>query len=214
MPEKTITVLCYGDSNTYGYRPETGGRYPFEKRWPNILASMLGEGYTVVSEGLNSRTTAYDYPDCAWKNGLLPLASCLGTSKPVDHLLFMLGTNDCKLSLGLTAEDIAAGMEKLVRTAKELLPEIQETMPTITVIAPAAVRPELEGTPFADDFDESSVRKSRALAPLYRAIAEKYGCRFLDCTDRAEVSRTDCIHLTEQGHRRIAEAVYELMDPE
>jgi len=27
------TILCYGDSITWGYDPRDGSRYPFEQRW-------------------------------------------------------------------------------------------------------------------------------------------------------------------------------------
>lgn len=56
----SISVLCYGDSNTYGYDPDTYGRYPYDKRWTTLLGEMLGSRYEVISEGLNGRTTAYD----------------------------------------------------------------------------------------------------------------------------------------------------------
>lgn len=45
------TVLCYGDSNTYGYVPETGLRYPREVRYPGRLQLLLGEEYCVIEEG-------------------------------------------------------------------------------------------------------------------------------------------------------------------
>lgn len=120
-----ISVLCYGDSNTYGYDPYTGGRYPREKRWTTLLGELLGGRYEVIPEGLNGRTTAYDRAGAAWKNGASSLVACLGTHKPVDYAVIMLGTNDCNEELGLTAEDIAAGMETLVRMIEEEAPALQ-----------------------------------------------------------------------------------------
>ena len=110
-----ISVLCYGDSNTYGYDPHTGGRYPYDKRWTTLLGNLLGSRYEVIPEGLNGRTTAYDRPGAAWKNGERSLIACLGTHKPVDYVIIMLGTNDCNADLGLSAGDIADGRETLVR---------------------------------------------------------------------------------------------------
>ena len=63
------TVLCYGDSNTFGYVPETGLRYPKEVRYTGRLQQLLGEEYTVIEEGCNGRTTIYDDPIDGWKNG-------------------------------------------------------------------------------------------------------------------------------------------------
>ena len=48
-------ILCFGDSNTWGYKP-TGGRYDEETRWPMRMQRLLGDGYIVIEEGLNGRT--------------------------------------------------------------------------------------------------------------------------------------------------------------
>ena len=199
-----ISVLCYGDSNTYGYDPDTGGRYPHEKRWTTILGELLGSRYEVIAEGLNGRTTAYDRPDAAWKNGASSFAACMGTHKPVDFLIIMLGTNDCNADLGLSAVDIAEGMETLVRLAEENAPALQGYAPQIIVAAPSAIREDFSNSPFADNLTPESVQKSRDIAPLYKEIAERHGCIFVSAEGTAEVSR-DCEHLTEEGHRKLAE---------
>ena len=206
-----ISVLCYGDSNTYGYDPETGGRYPCAKRWTSLLGDMLGDRYEVISEGLNGRTTAYDRPGAAWKNGASSFIACLGTHKPVDILIIMLGTNDCNEELGLSAEDIAAGMETLVSLAEKESPGLQGYVPQMIVAAPAPIGEDYEASPFAGELDPGSVRKSRDLAPLYEKIADRHGCLFADAGERAEVSSYDCEHLTEKGHRQLAELLCEVI---
>ena len=63
------TIVCFGDSNTHGYDSRTGGRFDRETHWPGHLAKLLGEGYSVIEEGLSGRTTVipgvemypYDY---------------------------------------------------------------------------------------------------------------------------------------------------------
>ena len=199
-----ITVLCYGDSNTYGHDPYTGGRYPYGKRWTTLLGQMLGEPYEVIPEGLNGRTTAYDRPGAAWKNGANSLIACLGTHKPVDYVILMLGTNDCNTELGLSADDIADGMEKLVKTVKDETPALQGYVPEIIVAAPAAIQGDYKNSPFADKLTPESVQKSVDIGPLYRKIAERNGARFADATCGIEVS-PDCEHLSEEGHRQMAE---------
>jgi lysophospholipase L1-like esterase len=67
--ESMKTVLCYGDSNTWGYDPLTQDRFPRDTRWPGILRHELGEGYLVIEEGLNGRTTVWDDPIEGYKNG-------------------------------------------------------------------------------------------------------------------------------------------------
>lgn len=203
-----ITVLCFGDSNTYGYDPETTGRYPSEKRWPNILAGMLGDRYEVISEGLNGRTTAYDRPGAAWKNGISSFTACLGTHKPVDYVVIMLGTNDCVAGLGLTAEGIAEGMEALVNMAEDVSPELQGYIPEIIVTTPAAIGEDNETSPFAFELTPEAVRYSRDIEPFYRAIAEKHQCRYVDASGSAEISEEDSLHLSLKGHQQLAELMF------
>ena len=52
------TILCFGDSNTYGYRPDTGKRYAEDTRWTGILREKLKDRkIEVIEEGLVGRTT-------------------------------------------------------------------------------------------------------------------------------------------------------------
>lgn len=208
---KQTMILCYGDSNTYGYDPHTDGeRYPAEICWTTQFARALGEEYRVIVEGLSGRTTAYDRLEFPWKNGYPYLTPCLASHKPIDYLILMLGTNDCNVEMELSAERIAAGMELLVSTAEVVTASEQGYVPRIVVVAPAAIRPELEGTVFDYQLDATSVQKSHDIAPLYRKLAEEHGCLFLDATD-VETSPIDCEHLTEAGHAALAELLTELV---
>ena len=204
-------VLCYGDSNTYGYNPNIGrrSRYPKDKRWPNILQNLLGEDFEVYPEGLNGRTTAYDRPGFYWKNGLQPLPAILGSHKPLDYVVFMLGTNDCNVEMGLSSEQIAEGMEQLVLTTREMAIVQQERIPQIVIVSPAPILEDYQSSPFSDELDISSVRKSRELSNLYKSLCSKYECLFVNAEQSGvEVSTLDCEHLTENGHRTLAEIVY------
>ena len=203
-----LSVLCYGDSNTYGYDPYTGGSYPYEKRWTTLLGDMLGDRYEVIPEGLNGRTTAYDRPGAAWKNGVSSFIACMGTHKPVDYIIIMLGTNDCNAGLGLSAKAIADGMETLVNLVEKEAPGLQGYVPEIIVAAPAAIQGNIENAPFADELSPESVQKSRDIAPLYREIAARHGVRFADASCGIEVS-SDCEHLTIEGHRQMAKLFYD-----
>ncbi len=91
----TKTVLCYGDSLTWGYNAETIGRHAFEDRWPSVLQKALGDQARIIPEGLNGRTTAFDdyLADCD-RNGAKVLPTILQTHAPLDLVIIMLGTND------------------------------------------------------------------------------------------------------------------------
>lgn len=205
------TVLCYGDSNTYGYDPRNGLRYQKAIRWTTILQNLLGDEYEVVVEGLNGRTTAYDRPDGAFKNGLSYLTACLGSNKPLDYIIFMLGTNDCNADLNLSSKDIANGMEKLIETALSETEWMQDNRPDIIIVVPAAIGDNYQTSPFAYQLNDDSIRKSHEIGPLYKEIAQKHNCKFLDCTNILEVSSIDSEHLTENGHSKLAELLAQLI---
>ena len=198
------TILCYGDSNTYGYDPRTGGRYPKEERWVTILQNLLGADYEIIPEGLNGRTTAYDREDGPWKNGYPYLQPCIGSHKPVDEIIIMLGTNDCNFDLYLSAEDIAKGLEKLILMIRNETEEMQGFIPEILIVVPAAIKDNYKNSPFAYQLNDESVKKSHDIAPLYKVLADKYGCKYLDASTACEVSDIDSEHLTVDGHRTLA----------
>ena len=100
----TRTLVCFGDSNTWGYDPETGDRLPREVRWPVRLGRALGEEWEVIAEGLNGRLATIESPIAEGRNGLPYLVPCLRSHMPVDLLVIYLGTNDASW---LPAEQVA-----------------------------------------------------------------------------------------------------------
>ena len=120
------TILCYGDSNTYGYNPVNGLRYPKDVRWTGVLQKLLGEQYAVIEEGCNGRTTVFEDIAEPWKAGLGYLKPCLNTHKPIDFVIMMLGSNDLKRMFHASAKEIADGAEQLVSIIKEFTKEKQD----------------------------------------------------------------------------------------
>jgi lysophospholipase L1-like esterase len=86
------TILCYGDSNTWGYAPGTGKRYLRHERWTGVLQQLLGSNAVVIEEGLNGRTTTLDDPTKPFRNGKDYLIPCLDSHAPLDLVVLMLGT--------------------------------------------------------------------------------------------------------------------------
>lgn len=192
-------IVCFGDSNTHGYFPnpdrETFGRYDENERWPRLLQKLLGPEYLIFEEGLTGRTTAFDDPLRESMNGLDTIYSCVMSHEPVDLLIVMLGTNDVKERFGLDADEIASGMERLLRKAASL-PGWRDGTPHILLLAPPHICPE-----FHQDYHQ----KSAALADRYSAAAGRNRWAFLDTEGVGEFNRIDYMHLTRRGHVRIAE---------
>lgn len=189
-----IRILCYGDSNTFGLDPEpTHFRYPKKDRWTTLLQKKLGSSYKVINEGLNGRTTAYDLMGDPLTNGLTFFPDICKEHLPLDYIVFMLGSNDC--SVVSNAYDIQWGMELLIRSAQSLAPDA-----TIVLVVPAAIETDLPPG-----------QLSRQLAPLYQELADKYQCLYVDGTYQFEVSSIDGLHLSKEGHRQVAQALYDCL---
>ena len=197
------TVLCYGDSNTFGYIPGRGGRYNRHTRWPGLLSDLLGEGFLVVEEGLCGRTTIFDDMTDPGRSGLETMEAAIKKRSPLDLLIVMLGSNDCKLQFQASAKEIAEGAGQVIERAKSCgAGEFH-----VLLIAPAAMTERIMQSGFGSEFNLHSVEVSRELAAEYETLAERLGCSFLDASKVTRVSETDGLHLDEQGHRRLAEGV-------
>ena len=205
------TVLCYGDSNTYGYVPETGMRYPKEVRYPGRLQMLLGDAYAVIEEGCNGRTTIYDDPVDGWKNGLDYLKPCLNSHKPVDIVILMLGSNDLKDTFHLSAQQIADGAGVLVEVIKSFTAEKQGFEPKIILVSPPRIGEGIQDSPFYGAFYEDAIARSMEFPKYYEAVAKKYGCVFFDAAAHIEPSKTDSLHLTPEGHKILADQLSEIV---
>src|SRR5262245_42246137 len=96
------TVVCFGDSNTWGCPPfitvaEPPARFPRALRWPHVMGRILGGDVEIVEEGLSGRTTVFDDPiEGEHKNGLRTLPAVVESHAPIDVLILMVGANDFK----------------------------------------------------------------------------------------------------------------------
>ena len=208
------TVVCYGDSNTWGSMPKKdrpdslSNRYDFKTRWPGVLQQQLGDGFRVIEEGLNGRTTAFSDPLNKRLNGLEYIDCALMTNMPVDIVIIMLGTNDTKSYLGQTPFSISSGLEQLILRAKS---GDYGKDTKVLVVAPAPVRDNVLSTWPGDIFGESSIEKSKALAGYYERVAVKNGCFFLNAGEKIQASEVDAIHLDDEAHKKLAEAIYDII---
>lgn len=199
------TVVCFGDSNTFGSNPH-GGRWSAEVRWPRVLARLLGEGYYVVEDGLGGREMVYDDPFEDHRNGLTALPYVLKTHKPIDILIISLGTNDTKSIFHSSLESMALGLERLVKTVRQFPWDQTYPMPKILIVSPIYVGSDLSRCPFKS-FDADSIRLSRQVAPYLKEVADRYGCAFLDAGKVAGPSEADQIHMEADGHLALANAI-------
>ena len=202
-------ILCYGDSNTWGFAPELYDnlhnapcRYAPDIRWTGRLAKALGQEYTVIEEGFNGRTTVFDDPTAPGRNGQVAFR----THEPLDLILIMLGTNDTKDLFSAPPVSVASGMERLVKELSVSLRSSVSWKAKILIAAPIVVQPTLTGE-YLYGFSEVSTGKSAMLPALYSAIADRYGVAFVDISAVAKPGALDGVHLDPQGHASVASAM-------
>lgn len=201
-------IVCFGDSNTHGYKAVTNGRFDEDERWTRLLQAKLGEEYLVIEEGLSGRTTCFEDAIHEGLSGLNYIYPCLMSHEPVDLLVIMLGTNDTKERFGVSAACIALGMKRLVAKAKATVDAWAAGRPNILIVCPKNIDKEYEETPIALTMGRGCAEKSAGLAEEYRKIAELMGCAFFDAnTVVTENNHIDYMHLTDEGHRQLAEAL-------
>lgn len=209
------TVMCFGDSNTYGYIPGSGKRYAWSQRWTSLLQEKFDDEYfagkaaekvRIIEEGLVGRTSIFEDPLRQGRNGSALLPTLLETHAPLDNVVLMLGTNDCKTVYGASAERIGKGIEKLICQIKQVTPDAK-----ILLMSPIHLGAEVWKEEFDPEFNQNSVAVSKNLKRVYQKIAAKYGCDFLAASDVAEPSLEDQEHMTVKGHADLAEAISETL---
>lgn len=207
------TILCYGDSNTWGYIPNGNpngaiSRFARDERWPGRLQYLLGENYYVIEEGLNGRTTNLNYfipPD---RNGKTYLPPCLYSHAPIDLVILALGGNDLKVYFDRQPEAIRDGLAELIGIIQSSLygenfqraPNILIT--TVPMLLPIAehFRDEEERAVFA-----GAIEKAKRLVELYAELAQTKQCHFLDISQTVIPSEIDGGHFDKKAHQLMAE---------
>ena len=197
------SVLCYGDSNTWGYVPLTAERLLRAERWPGILQTSLGDSYHVIEDGLNGRATVFDEPFRDGRNARKTLLAVLETHMPLDLLIIMLGTNDLKHHLNVSSHESARGISALLHIAINSATSLDKGSPKILVIAPPRFGNLSEL--MAQHFD-GAVARSTELPAHYEQSCAQFGCSFLDSNQLVTVAG-DGIHLDVRGHRKLAMAI-------
>ena len=206
---KMKNILCFGDSNTYGLSPEwfkgNPGRHDENTRWTMRLQKQLGDEYHIIEEGLCGRTTCFEDPTEPGRSGAEFFRAALETHAPLDLVIIMLGTNDCKNIFAASAFEIGNGMTRLVKEALNPFHYQFGGVPKVLIVAPVP-------------FDESATRlgggmitmevveKSRKLAGIYEGIAKMFNCEFMDLGAFAKTTDYEGIHLPADAHAKAADA--------
>lgn len=204
-----MRILCIGDSNTWGFDPNTGLRH--ENRWTRQLMALRPQD-EIIEEGMNGRTFAFDDPFTPGRNGLRALDMLLMSHEPVDLVVVMLGTNDLKTFFNARAKAVARGARTFLRQIKNpFLYRYKE--PDILMVAPILLGEAIAQTEGeCGDFDEESLRQSKYLGREIQSVCEELGVAFLNAADFAHASPVDNVHMDETNHGRLARAIHQAIE--
>lgn len=215
-------VLFFGDSLTWGMAHKYTGRY--DVSWPRMLERRLNErGFNMVESALCSRTTTLDDPcqndwlvggEPHFFNGLAHF-----TAEFLSHecraVVILLGTNDLKVGIRarrLDANAIANACAKIglqARQAHNSMTRLKEHPFTVVCVSPPVVRLNQHSRELG--YDETSVKISQEFPQAYRKMCKDNGFEFVHVKDIDMEESVDGVHVTLEGSKEIAEAVWETL---
>lgn len=205
-------IVCFGDSNTWGYDADTGGRFGKEVRWTSRLQKLLGEDWEVIAEGLCGRTAASEDPLFEGLNGMAYIHPCLMSHSPVELCIIMLGTNDTKERFSLTAMNIAQGITRLAVKARSVRAGLDGNNVDVMVVCPPVIGAKYRDSEIAQSMGEGCDKKSKELSKHLETLLGIEGIPFFDSGKRIGMNDTDCMHLDRKGHHEMALAIERMVN--
>lgn len=197
------SVLCFGDSNTWGYVPLKGGRYPNDLRWTTLLEQALPDGWRVINEGLPGRTTGFHESIHSPHSGLGYFLPCLEKHQP-NVVVIMLGTNDLQSHLELSAAEISSGAAHLVKQAQHFASH-QGYPIDVVLVCPAPIHE----VGFAATGFEGAAEKSQQFDTHYKARAAELGCCYFNAGEFVSSSQVEGVHWNEAQPAHFTQGLYQ-----
>ena len=191
-------ILCYGDSNTFGFNPLNGSRYEQNERWSGILKQNLSANFEVIEEGMNNRTGFVNNPDGIIFSSQKHFPSIINKYDKIDILILAIGTNDMQFLYDFEIESAEEGLKTLINIAKTKTKQI-------ILIPPVKLDNRILNGYFRIQFDEKSIEKSLRIGEIYNKTAEDTGCKIFDINEFAKPSDIDGLHYTPETHKLIAQ---------
>jgi len=198
-----VTLLCFGDSNTWGFDPATWERYPLNIRWPGVLQNDLGENSRVIEDGQNGRTAVEGTPFAGFNTSKTDLVSTLATHSPLDLGILMLGTNDLLMRSSVSPDDVGKGIDVLLDIISNSGAGPGDSAPAVLLLAPPPIGSHAGET----DAIDSAVTQSLLFSERYASIAADFGCAFLNTGEIVRSSEIDGSHLDASEHTKLGLAV-------
>ena len=190
-------ILCYGDSNTFGYNQKTSKRFKEDERWSGILKNNFKNYFEIIEAGLNNRTgftensAGVEY--CAIKH----FPDFFENLKDIKLVILSIGINDLQIFYNVCKLTYQNGLKKLIS-------QIKEKGIDVILICPPVLDERILNGYFREFFDKNSIEKSKELPRIYKKIAKEFNCGYFDFNLITKTSDFDGLHYDKEAHRQIA----------
>lgn len=210
----TKKILVFGDSNVWGYIPNTLSpidftykRFSYSARWTNILQRKLGEEFKVIEEGLPGRTIMTNDPGKSGLNGMNALNHYLVREDNLDCVIILLGTNDLKKTYQLSANQIAEQMKTMCTAIKKHKNSIENKTTQVMIIAPPMINKKTLAKEFISSYSLYHVEdQSLQVAYLYKQLAELNNYLYCDAS-KIVTGKSDGLHLNQESQIVLADKI-------
>jgi lysophospholipase L1-like esterase len=193
-PDRQLKILCYGDSNTWGFNPTDGSRFPEHIRWPGVLRRCLGDEFMIIEEGLNGRTLCAFGMEGDALNGSEHLFTLLKAYEHLDLLILYLGINDLFVDPHISSMVLVKELEDAVDRIRKVRDGL-----SVLLLAPLPVN---IGREYGAYYHEQ-IAKSFELIEALEKVAVLKGCHFLDPSQVISASRSDGVHIEAEEHIKL-----------
>ena len=200
-------ILCYGDSNVFGYNPIDGSRFDNNSRWTGVLQTILKNEFEIIEEGINNRTGFVKNPDNFLYSAQRHFPKLISKSQFFDIIILAIGTNDLQIQYDINFRTIEKGLEALILTAKNKSNDI-------ILIPPVNIDKSILNGNFKNLFDESSISKSKKVKKTYKKLAQVFNCKYFDFNKVTTPSQIDGLHYDVNAHQLIAKNLAEFIRKE
>jgi lysophospholipase L1-like esterase len=213
---KAKRILCFGDSNTWGYIPSTSleeNRFEINQRWPGILQNLLGVDYEIIEGGLHGRTINTTDPkeDLEIKrkgrNGKEYFLPCIRTHNPLDLVIIMLGKNDLKERYKKFPKDIFNSLMELVEIVKIFGKNKDGQIPRVLILSQGYVDYEKAD---GRGYTENTNTIVDQTANLLEKNKEVKGYEYFDIRNIVSPG-VDGIHITKESHQNLADEIHKFI---
>ena len=198
-------IVCYGDSNTFGFNPKDGSRFNEKTRWTSVLQNNFKTEYKVINEGMCNRTGFVDNPEGILFSSQKHFSDTLSKIDDVYVLILAIGTNDLMFKYNITFDTVEKGLNNLINLAKE-------KTNNLIIVPPTIMTENILSGHFSSMFDKTSITKSKEAGKIFKQAADTNNCKYFDINEFVKPSNFDGLHYDEKSHKVIADKLTELIN--